>query len=73
MRMTAIVAGGLAAAALATAACGQADVAPTPGRPHALAPAPQSDPEAEVAERSGWWPSCTTTGTTSPRRNASGG
>ncbi|WP_141120305.1 hypothetical protein [Mycobacterium malmoense] len=50
MRMTAIVAGGLAAAALATAGCAQADVAPTPGRSYALAPAPQSDPEAEVAE-----------------------
>lgn len=55
MRMTAIVAAGLAAAALATAGCAQADVAltPAPSRFYVLAPAPRSDPEAEVAELQG--------------------
>ncbi|WP_156763647.1 hypothetical protein [Mycobacterium scrofulaceum] len=52
MKITAIVAGGLVAGALATAGCAQAEVAAAPvgSRVYASAPAPPADPEAEVAE-----------------------
>lgn len=52
MKITAMVATGLVAGALATAGCAQAEVAAAPvgSRFYASAPAPQADPEAEVAE-----------------------
>lgn len=52
MKITAIVAGALIAGALATAGCAQAEVAAAPvgSRIYASAPAPPSDPEAEVSE-----------------------
>ncbi|OBG62990.1 hypothetical protein A5703_19980 [Mycobacterium sp. E188] len=52
MKITAIVASGLVADALAAAGCAQAETAAAPvgSQFYALAPAPQPDPEAEVAE-----------------------